>query len=362
MKICFFADVANVHVQRLAPGLACLGHDVHVVCHKPTALTGVTAEKFRVPPAGLRNPHRWQSRFTAYLRGFIRRFDVVVIFFLHDWGFTPEMLTQGCVVASPRGSDIVPPPGELPPSAALVEWRIELLRNATSVGVGGPRFAKIVAAFADLDTNQIDSLPLGVDVDAFRPTPRAVGDHHRVGFFKGFREVYGASLLVEAIPAVLDAMPATRFDLCGNGPQLAFCRQLATRLGIDSFVEWLPRRPHSAMPGLLAEWDLTVMPSMCESFGVAALESSAMALPVIASDVGGLPDTVRHGETGVLVEPGSRDAVAQALIDLLKDAPQRRRMGAAGREWVIRNYTWRDVLRTWEATLDRARDRALAMV
>ena len=105
-----------------------------------------------------------------------------------------------------------------------------------------------------------------------------------------------------------------------------------------------------------------MIPSLRESFGAAALESSAMCVPVIASDVGGLPDTVRDGETGLLVPPGSPEALADAIVALLSDDQRRRRMGMAGREWVRKNYSWSDALDQWERVLTRACDRASVMV
>ncbi len=373
MKICFFADARNVHVQRLAPGLASRGHEVTIVCHKPpeTPIAGVTVERFRVPRASLGNPRRWHRRWARYLRNFLRRFDVVVVYFLHDWGFKPEIIEAGCLIASPRGSDVVPPPGETPPGADLVERRIELLRHAALVGVAGPRFARIVSEFAGLERDRIDLLPLGVDLDLFRPSdsePRVLTraeaglSKQRVGFFKGFREVYGAADLVRAIPRVVAQLPGTGFDLVGDGPRLAYCQELASECRAASSIRWIPRRPHAAIPMLLRAWDLTVMPSLCESFGLAALESSAMCVPVVASRVGGLPDTVRNGMTGLLVPPKSPEPLAAAIVDLLNDGPRRMRMGEAGREWVRRHYEWQRVLDTWIETLRHALDRVSVMV
>ena len=147
-----------------------------------------------------------------------------------------------------------------------------------------------------------------------------------------------------------------RFDLVGDGPQLATCQALAGDLHVESSIEWIPRQPHGNIPDLLARWDLTTMPSICESFGVAALESEAMGVPVVASNVGGLPDTVRDGETGLLVPPESPKALAEAIVELLTDSPRRLRMGKAGRAWVHRHFNWDRVIDQWERTFHRALD------
>ena len=365
MKICIFSDARSVHIQRIVPGLIARGLEVHVVTHKPAELPGACVEKFTVPAPGLNNLRRWHGRWRRYLRDFMDRFDVVHVHFLQDWGFTPEIISSGCFVATPWGSDIVQPPGEGFPPIELAEARLAMLRHATAVTTWGPGFARIVAEYAGLDVEDIDLLPLGVDLALFRPDLSRLSDERRplrVGFFKGFREVYGATYLMRAIPTVVEEVPNVRFDLIGDGPQLEKCKALAGRLDVDDCVNWVRRQPHRNIPNYLANWDLTVVPSVCESFGAAALESSAMGVPVVASDVGGLPDTVRHGVTGLLTPPQAPEQLADALITLLEDPPRRREMGAAGREMVEREYNWQTILDKWVTTYEKARDCAGAVL
>ena len=362
MKICLFADAGSVHIQQLAPGLAARGHHVHIVTHKPTEVPGATVERFCVPGPSLTNPRRWEGRWVNYLRGFLRRFDVVNIHFLEDWGFRfrPPIIENACLVASPWGSDIVDPPGETPATPELTRTRVTLLRGADAVTTCGRTFARVVADFAGIDPCNVDVLPFGVDVEAFQPIEppmRTASGPYRVGFFKGFREVYGPTYLIQAIPLVLAQIPNTRFEMVGDGAQLVLCQQMASKLGVNSSMDWIPRQPHRELPKLMARWDVTVIPSVQEAFGVAALESSAMAVPVVASDVGGLRDTVRDGRTGVLVPPRSPEALADALIMILQNADLRRRMGRAGRERVQSDYDWRDLYDRWIKFYERARAR-----
>jgi len=118
VRVCLFGDARSVHIQSLAQGLAGRGHHVHIVTHKPAVIPGVSVERFRIPGPTLANPRRWHRRWEQYLRGFLRGFDIVNVHFLSDWGFTPEIMSDGCLIASAWGSDIVPPPGEGPPSHA----------------------------------------------------------------------------------------------------------------------------------------------------------------------------------------------------------------------------------------------------
>ncbi|MCH9034882.1 MAG: glycosyltransferase [Planctomycetes bacterium] len=365
MKVCIFSDAQSVHLQRIVAGLVERGVGVHVVTHKPADLPGASVERFTVPRPSIRNLHRWRGRWWRYLQSFARRFDVVHVHFLADWGFTPELLAEGCFVATPWGSDVVPPPGEGDAPAALLESRVSLLRHAALVTAWGPSFARTVADFAGIDQAGIELLPLGVDLNLFRPQPSTHFDRHgykQVGFFKGFREVYGATYLVRAMPFIVEAHPTVRFLMIGDGPQLDACKALCAQLEVEHHVQWVRRQPHANIPNHIALCDVTAVPSICESFGAAALESSAMGIPVVASDVGGLPDTVRHDETGLLVPPRKPAHLAEAVMELLENPERRFAMGEAGRRMVEREYEWGGILDKWVRTYETARDRVAAVV
>ncbi len=360
MKVCLFADARSIHIRQLVRALDSRGVTVHVVTHKPTELPGASVERYSVPPPGLTNPRRWESRRRRYLQGILRRFDVVNIHFLADWGFGDwafEQRSRAAIVATAWGSDIVDPPGETPASSELIATRKQLLRHADAVTVCGPSFARTVAAFADIALEFIDVVPFGVDLELFdgrRTGDKKTGDTPLVGFFKGFRAVYGPMNLVRAISNVIDMEPNARFELIGDGAQLEECQSLARDLGVDSFIRWIPRQDHARLPAFLARWDLNVIPSVHEAFGVAALESSAMRVPVVASDVCGLRDTVRHGETGLLVPPNHPQRLADAITDLIRDPGLRERMGHTGRQFVERTYDWQVVGDQWTRFYRRA--------
>lgn len=385
MRICIFGDAKSVHIQQLVPGLVAHGTSVHVVTHKPADVPGATVERFCVPPPSLTNMRTWRSRQRAYLRSFLRRFDVVNIQFLADWGFgadsdagvSPEELSRGCVVATAWGSDIVNPPGETPAPMDLVRTRVALLQRAAAVTTCGTSFAHTVAEFADINFDAIEVVPFGVDLDLFRPNGGSAGgaapgnagqrwvlpaDAPVIGYFKGFREVYGPIHFIRAMPRVLGQFPHARFEMIGDGPCLADCQSLACKLGVSASVSWIHRQRHGNLPRYLTHWTVSVIPSVHEAFGVAALESQACQVPVVASDVCGLRDTVSNQETGLLVPPCDSDALAAAVIALLHDANWCDRLGAEGRRLVEREFDWDDLHPRWIQTFQAARDRRCVMV
>ena len=104
----------------------------------------------------------------------------------------------------------------------------------------------------------------------------------------------------------------------------------------------------SEVPTFLNQMDIFVMPSTSnsETFGVAALEASACALPVIASRIGGIPEVIQDNITGYLVEHDKVLLLADTLRMLIEDAAKRLRMGQAGRQFVIDQYLWQNNVAT----------------
>lgn len=363
MKLCIFGDAQSIHLQQLVPGLAALGLKVHIVTHKPAELPGATVERYAVPPPGLTNLRRWRQRRREYLRGFLKRFDVINIQFLQDWGFGCEQSGVGReemeaarIVATAWGSDIIDPPGETPASAELTAMRRMVLHSAARNTACGPSFAAEVERYAGLSAGDVAVLPFGVDIERFTPSD-AAGNHQApvIGFYKGFRAVYGAIHLIRAMPLILERVPHARFELVGDGPTLKSCQAEASDLGVADSISWIPRQRHSRLPALLSRWALSVIPSELEAFGVAALESSAMGLPVVASDVCGLRDTVQHEHTGLLFLPGDHRQLAAAVLRILQDGQLAARLGLAGRDRVRPRFDWRFILPKWAAAFDAVR-------
>jgi glycosyltransferase involved in cell wall biosynthesis len=153
--------------------------------------------------------------------------------------------------------------------------------------------------------------------------------------------VKGHEVFLDAAPLILARVPDARLfvvgdELTGDGGYRRGLEARAAALGLAGRVTFTGHRDDVA--AVLAGLDVVAVPSLSESASYAAVEALLMERGVVASDVGGLPDTVRDGETGLLVPPADTAALAAAVVRLLADPAWRRRLGRRGRARCLRQF------------------------
>jgi len=147
----------------------------------------------------------------------------------------------------------------------------------------------------------------------------------------------GVALLVEAIAK----LPApTRLTLVDDAHPAHGARARARALGIADRVDVVGRVPVDTLIGLYRRAALVAVPSLFEGFGLPAAEAMACGTPVVASAAGALPEVIRTGGGGILVAPGSADALARGIADLLAQPAARAELGTLGRKGVLAAYAW----------------------
>jgi glycosyltransferase involved in cell wall biosynthesis len=159
---------------------------------------------------------------------------------------------------------------------------------------------------------------------------RPVGEIRRVVMVGTLRAVKGHDVLIDAAPRLLARHPGMRFDIVGGGPLAAELRARAASLGVAPAFTFHGHREDAR--AWAADADVVVLPSRSEGLPNAILEAMAAGRPVVASAVGGIPDAIEHGVTGLLVPPGDPLALADALARLAADPLAAGRMGQAARE------------------------------
>lgn len=192
-------------------------------------------------------------------------------------------------------------------------------------------------------------LPSRVDTDRFSPSrrgPLAPMAREEIGRATGRTIMYagtlshtkGVHLLVEALPEVLMQYPDVTLILVGSGPSELPLRRLTRDVGVEDRVVFVGRTSHAEMPKYLSLADVVVLPSLNEGLPRILLEALASGLPVVATSVGGIPEVVNDGRTGLLVPPANRKALSDAIGRVLGSRELADALGRAGRELMELHY------------------------
>lgn len=200
-----------------------------------------------------------------------------------------------------------------------------LERADAVVAVSADVRAAIREEFLPDPASHIDLVLNGATLPSLPPAP----------VFSGPPTIVGVGRLVESkgfdvVLLALTLLPGVRFILAGDGPARAPLESLAARLGVADRVDFRGAIHPDTVPALMNEGDLIVMPSRWrEPFGLVAVQAALMGRALVASRTGGIPEILRHGETGLLVPVNDPRALAQAVAGLFADPALNRRLGAA---------------------------------
>ena len=205
-----------------------------------------------------------------------------------------------------------------------------------------------------IPAGKVTVIPNAVDIASFEPgrAPDAalkaqLGLEHAsvVGFIGSFYAYEGLDLLLDAFPAMLERRPDVRILLVGGGPQDAALKAQAARLGLSDKVVFTGRVPHDQVQRYYDLVDVLAYPRHSMRLTelvtpLKPLEAMAQGRLLVASDVGGHKELIRHQETGVLFEAGSAAALAQAVVDLLVREEQWPVLRSAARRFVEQERNW----------------------
>lgn len=227
---------------------------------------------------------------------------------------------------------------------AYVRRLDDVLQRSTLI-LATSDFVACRLAAMNAPVDRLRRLYLGVDVDkSVVPGSRDRGEHFRIVAVSRLSSVKGLRHTVRTFSEVLKAVPNAAFDIIGDGEERLELEALVRTLGLDDHVTFHGSKSLKYVYRALEEADVFVQHSIPtpegreEAMGVSVLEASAHALPVVVTRTGGIPEGVIDGETGYLVRPGDEAGMAAYIVRLANDRALRRRMGAAGREYMFRKF------------------------
>jgi len=186
---------------------------------------------------------------------------------------------------------------------------------------------------------EIEITPFGIDTSLFSPDSKTSNDLV-IGTVKSMENTYGIDILIRAFAKLKGEN--LKLTLVGDGTKTEEYKSLVTELNLNESITFKGRVDLEQVPKVLNQMDIFVAASRAESFGVSVLEASSCELPVVTSNVGGLPEVVEDGSTGFTVQVENVDELANKIQALVDSKELRKEMGTAGRKFVQRKYEWKD--------------------
>lgn len=199
-------------------------------------------------------------------------------------------------------------------------------------------------------------LSLGITEDKMKVVPNGINlSELKLSLKKGIeKEKYkivcvarlekykGIEYLIEALPKILNTFPETKLILIGEGQERNNLELKIRKLGLESKVELKGEIPHEKIYEELAKSNVFILPSLEEGQGLVVLEAQAAQVPVVATNVGGIPDFIRDGESGVLVEPKNPLKLSQSVIRIFSD-PEFAQNLVKNASTNLEKYDWRNI-------------------
>jgi glycosyltransferase involved in cell wall biosynthesis len=195
---------------------------------------------------------------------------------------------------------------------------------------------------------RVDVIYPGVEVRSIRSAQ--VMNRYVIGTAARLVPVKGIEYLIRAMRLVRAQIPQARLQIAGSGPEQARLQSEADQLGLDDCIEFLGWQ--APLQPWFEDWDVFALPSLEEAFGIAVLEAMAAGLPVVSTAVGGIPELVLNGRTGLLVPSRDPQSLATCLIQILRSPQLRREMGSAAQARALSQFSSERMVGSMRATYE----------
>jgi glycosyltransferase involved in cell wall biosynthesis len=289
-----------------------------------------------------------------------RKYDLEHYFFSMPTGLltlVPTFETPTPYIVSLRGSDV---PGYDPFNRKVERIHAMLkpitrriwkrARKVIALSDALARTARRTAPEVDIQV-----IPNGIDTDQFSPPERRnPNSNTRLITVARLLERKGIHTILEACanPTVLPI----ELQIIGTGPYEGELRELVDNLGLGDRVKFLGYVPNEELPRYYRRSDIFVLPSATESFGLVFAEAMSCGLPIVASNVGGIPETVRDGIDGLLCAPNDPVALRENIVQLMSSAGAREDISHSQRQRILKHYPWEHIAARYAAVYRSALD------
>jgi len=336
------AGGAEVHLHEVFSRIARRGHEVVLYCSSyPGAAPAEVMDGIHVILEGVRSLFNYRVPAAYFSRFRKERFDLIVddlnkIPFYTPWyvkepllGITHHLFGRSIFL-------------EVPFPVALYVYLHE--RAAIRAYRGLPFIVGSPSTYYELldqgfPKGSIHVVNYCVDHDVHRPGDGTKSDVPLVGYVGRLKKYKSVEHLLEAFAEVREVIPDSRLQIVGDGDNRKNLEEYAARLGLDGAVEFTGFVPEERKVALLQKMHVVVNTSSKEGWGLTVVEANACGVPVIASDVPGLRDSVVEGKTGILYPYGNTHDLAEKIVALLKNESRRQELAAEAVRYA-RTFDW----------------------
>jgi len=338
-KILFLGDINSIHLQKWIDSLKD-DFELHVISLDPLENKEYDIEGVAIYTNETKTVNSGSK--LSYLKS-LRRFrdihkkinpDFVHAHYASSYGLIAAILKPRRLFISVWGSDVYEFPKRSFLHKTVFKW---ILRKATQLFSTSHDMKRELQNYTK---KEITVVPFGVDTSVFQPVEK-IGNNQNftVGTVKSLEDVYGIDKLIDAFASLKQECPNSRLLIYGQGSKEEELKKQAENLDVADVVEFRGFLKNTEVPAAIGEMDVFCALSRQESFGVSVVEASACGVPIIASNVGGLPEVVKDTQTGYLVE--NIEEAAEKLIFLAKNDILRKELGENARNFALEQYDWK---------------------
>jgi L-malate glycosyltransferase len=359
MKIAFVSSGQSIHVKKIANELVKYGHELHLYT-LPNHTSMISEFDSRIKIIFL----RFSGKLGYYLNSFELKkliekenYDVINAHYASGYGTMLRNAKVGPSMLSVFGSDVYVYPFK---SNFNMKTMVKNLDYADVLSSTSKVMEEKLKSFYR-NNRKIHITNFGVDVNNFQKVEQIRDSNNEFifGVIKKIEEIYGYIYLFNAFKMLIESVKKcekkVKLKIYGRGSKREEYEKYCREIGLSDYVEFCGFVPNEKIPQVLSELDAVCLPSISESFGVAAIEAMACEVPVISSDAEGFTEVIEEGETGFIVPKKNEKALFDKMLYMYNMPNENRiQMGLNGRKRVLKYYNFNENIIDYIKVLEMA--------